>query len=102
MENKLDKLILDYFKLIIPHDYDDLKFRYSANEKIFYDYDDLKYRYCANKKIFFITVHCNTAQKAHKFFGRKGRDLNILKQLEEDMSNMFPFDFYITCEFKVS
>jgi hypothetical protein len=85
MENKLDKLILDYFKLIIPHDYDDLKFRYSAN-----------------KKIVFITVHCNTAQKAHKFFGRKGRDLNILKQLEEDMSNMFPFDFYITCEFKVS
>jgi hypothetical protein len=47
-------------------------------------------------------VYCNTAQKAHKFFGRKGRDLNILKQLEEDMSNMFPFDFYITCEFKVS
>jgi hypothetical protein len=85
MENKLDKTILDYFKLIIPHDYDDLKFRY-----------------CANKKIFFITVYCNTAQKAHKFFGRKGRDLNILKQLEEDMSNMFPFDFYITCEFKVS
>jgi len=85
MENKLDKLILDYFKLIIPHDYDDLKFRYNAN-----------------KKIVFITVHCNTAQKAHKFFGRKGRDLNILKQLEEDMSNMFPFDFYITCEFKVS
>jgi hypothetical protein len=85
MENKLDKLILDYFKLIIPHDYDDLKFRYNAN-----------------KKIVFITVYCNTAQKAHKFFGRKGRDLNILKQLEEDMSNMFPFDFYITCEFKVS
>jgi len=85
MENKLDKLILDYFKLIIPHDYDDLKFRYSAN-----------------KKIVFITVHCNTTKKAHKFFGRKGRDLNILKQLEEDMSNMFPFDFYITCEFKVS
>ena len=85
MENKLDKLILDYFKLIIPHEYDSLEFRYSAN-----------------KKIFFITVYCNTAQKAHKFFGRKGRDLNILKQLEEDMSNMFPFDFYITCEFKVS
>jgi hypothetical protein len=47
-------------------------------------------------------VHCDTPQKEHKFFGRKGRDLNILKQLEEDMSNMFPFDFYITCEFKVS
>jgi len=85
MENKLDKLILDYFKLIIPNDYDDLKFRYSAN-----------------KKIVFINVHCDTPQKAYKFFGRKGRDLNILKQLEEDMSNMFPFDFYITCEFKVS
>jgi hypothetical protein len=85
MENKLDKLILDYFKLIIPHDYDDLKFRYSDN-----------------KHIIFITVCCNTPQKGHKFFGRKGRDLNILKQLEEDMSNMFPFDFYINCEFKVS
>jgi len=85
MENKLDKLILDYFKLIIPHDYDDLKFRYSDK-----------------KHIIFITVCCDTAQKAHRFFGRKGRDLNILKQLEEDMSNMFPFDFYITCEFKVS
>ena len=84
MENKLDKLILDYFKLIIPHDYDDLKFRYSAN-----------------KKIIFITVYCKTAEKAHKFFGRKGRDLNILKQLEEDMSDMFPYDFYITCQFNV-
>ena len=85
MENKLDKLILDYFKLIIPNDYDDLKFRYSDE-----------------KHIIFITVCCNTAKKAHKFFGRKGRDLNILKQLEEDMSYMFPFDFYINCEFKVS
>jgi len=85
MENKLDKLILDYFKLIIPNDYDDLKFRYSDNQKIV-----------------FITVCCNTAKKAHRFFGRKGRDLNILKQLEEDMSYMFPFDFYINCEFKVS
>ena len=84
MENKLDKVILDYFKLIVPHDYDDLKFRYSNNQKIV-----------------FITLHCNTAQKAHKFFGTKGRELNILKQLEEDMSNMFPFDFYITCQFKV-
>ena len=84
MENKLDKVILDYFKLIVPHDYDDLKFRYSDNQKIV-----------------FITLHCNTAQKAHKFFGTKGRELNILKQLEEDMSNMFPFDFYITCQFKV-
>ena len=84
MENKLDKVILDYFKLIVPHDYDDLKFRYSDNQKIV-----------------FITLHCNTAQKAHKFFGTKGRELNILRQLEEDMSNMFPFDFYITCQFKV-
>jgi len=84
MENKLDKVILNYFKLIVPHDYDDLKFRYSDNQKIV-----------------FITLHCNTAQKAHKFFGTKGRELNILKQLEEDMSNMFPFDFYITCEFKI-
>jgi len=84
MENKLDKVILDYFKLIVPHDYDDLKFRYNDNQKIV-----------------FITLHCNTAQKAHKFFGTKGRELNILKQLEEDMSNMFPFDFYITCQFKV-
>lgn len=81
---KIDEVILDYFKLIIPHEYDSLEFRYSTN-----------------KRIVFIVVHCNTTKKAHKFFGRKGRDLNILKQLEVDMSDMFPYDFYITCQFKV-
>jgi hypothetical protein len=81
---KIDEVILNYFKLIIPHEYDSLEFRYSTN-----------------KRIVFIVVHCNTTKKAYKFFGRKGRDLNILKQLEVDMSDMFPFDFYITCQFKV-
>ena len=85
MKNKLDDVILDYFKLIIPYEYDALKFKYSSN-----------------KKIVFITVCCNTPQKAYKFFGRKGRNINILKQLESDMEGIFPFDFYINCEFKLS
>jgi hypothetical protein len=84
MENKLDKLILDYFKLVIPHEYDSLEVRFTTS-----------------KRIVFIVVHCNTTKKAHKFFGRKGRDLNILKQLEVDLSDMFPYDFYITCQFNV-
>jgi len=84
MKNKLEDTILDYFKLIIPYEYDRLELKFSSR-----------------KKIVFITVHCDTPQKAYKFFGRKGRDLNILKQSELDMSDMFPFDFYITCQFKV-
>lgn len=80
---KIDEVILNYFKLIIPHEYDSLEV------------------YSTNIQIVFIVVHCNTAKKAHKFFGSKGRDLNILKQLEVDMSDMFPYDFYITCQFKV-
>ena len=81
---KLDDAILDYFKLIIPYEYDRLEFKFSSR-----------------KKIVFITVHCDTPQKAYKFFGRKGRNINILKQLESDMEGMFPFDFYINCQFKV-
>jgi hypothetical protein len=49
-----------------------------------------------------MTVCCNGAEKACKFFGSKNRQLNILKQLELDMSDMFPFDFYINCEFKLN
>jgi hypothetical protein len=49
-----------------------------------------------------MTVCCNGAKRACKFFGSKGRDLNILKQLELEMSDIFPFDFYINCEFKLN
>ena len=54
MKNKLEDTILDYFKLIIPYEYDRLELKFSSR-----------------KKIVFITVHCDTPQKAYMFFGRK-------------------------------
>jgi hypothetical protein len=85
MTSKLETKIIEYFNFINPHEYDDLKFRFSRHNKIV-----------------FMTVCCDGAEKACKFFGSKGRDLNILKQLELEMSDIFPFDFYINCEFKLN
>jgi hypothetical protein len=85
MTSKLESKIIEYFNFINPHEYDDLKFRF-----------------CGHNKIVFMTVCCYGAKRACKFFGSKGRQLNILKQLELEMEGMFPFDFYINCEFKLN
>ncbi len=85
MTTKLESKIIEYFNFINPHEYDDLKFRFSSHNKIV-----------------FMTVCCNDLKRACKFFGSRGRQLNILKQLELEMEGMFPYDFYITCEFKLN
>jgi hypothetical protein len=80
---KLSKLILEYFKFINQHHYDEVKINTDSIEPA---------------GIIFIHIQCEDKNHKIKYFGRKGRDLTVIERITEDMENMFPYSFKIYCK----
>ena len=80
---QLEDIILDYFKLINPHHYDEV---------------DIRGDLLKSMGLIFITIRCKEIKHSHVYFGRKGRERTVTERLQDDMEDMFPYCFRIHCK----
>lgn len=80
--DKIENTLVDYFNLINPLLYKEVSIRQILD----------------SEDIYSIVIKVNTRKETHAYYGRSGNVNTVLEQIRQDMEDMFPYSFIISCD----
>lgn len=80
--DKIENTLVDYFNLINPLPYKEVSIRQILN----------------SEDIYSIVIKVDTRKETHNYYGRSGNVNTVLEQIRQDMEDMFPYSFIISCD----
>ena len=82
MTTNTDKIMVDYFNVI-----NDLPYREVSIKQILNSED-----------IYSIVIKVDTRKETHSYYNRSKNENTVLEQIRQDMEDMFPYSFIISCD----
>ena len=80
MKPSLEKIIIEYLNVI--------------NEQ---PYKEARLYYVKERGIVFITLYVNEWKDSWDYYRTQGREYPLLERLSQEMGEVFPYDFKLTC-----
>jgi hypothetical protein len=82
MATNIDEIMVDYFSIINTLPYKEVSIKNILN----------------SNDIYSIVIKVNTRKETHSYYNRSGNVNTILEQIRQDMEDMFPYSFIISCD----
>ena len=82
MTTTTDKIMVDYFNVINDLPYKEVSIKQILN----------------SEDIYSIVIKVDTRKETHSYYNRSGNENTVLEQIRQDMEDMFPYSFIISCD----